>query len=113
MNNTYSREDMVSCIQEWFAQEYTLKGVVTLYYDLRTEIETQLEFMLGEVTRTNAEPVVYCIDSIPDEIAQKIIEKAKSLKLRHCNKLGWAFCCGNCDECRTTITTTSEVENNG
>ena len=46
MADTYvSREDMISCIQEWFAQEYTLKGVTTLYYDLRSEIETQLEFM--------------------------------------------------------------------
>lgn len=25
-----SRDDMISCIQEWFAQECTLKGVATL-----------------------------------------------------------------------------------
>lgn len=55
MADTYvSREDMISCIQEWFAQEYTLKGVVTLYSDLRSEIDTQLEFMLDEVARTRS-----------------------------------------------------------
>lgn len=55
MTDTYvSREDMISCIQEWFAQEYTLKGVATLYYDLRSEIDTQLEFMLGEVARAKS-----------------------------------------------------------
>ena len=53
MADTYvSREDMISCIQEWFAQEYTLNGVATLYYDLRSEIETQLDYMLDEVARS-------------------------------------------------------------
>ena len=60
MANTYvNREDMISCIQEWFAQEYTLKGVTTLYYDLRSEIETQLEFMLDEVARTRSKAGLY------------------------------------------------------
>ena len=54
-----SREDMISCIQEWFAQEHTLKGVATLYYDLRSEIETQLEFMLDEVERTRSKAGLY------------------------------------------------------
>ncbi len=49
-----SREDMISCIQEWFAQEYTLCGVATLYYELRSEIEKQLELMLNENARTRA-----------------------------------------------------------
>ena len=54
-----SREDMISCIQEWFAQEYTLKGVTTLYYDLRSEIETQIEFRLDEVARTRSKAGLY------------------------------------------------------
>lgn len=54
-----SREDMITCIQEWFAQEYTLKGVATLYYDLRSEIDTQLEFMLDEVARTRSKAGMY------------------------------------------------------
>lgn len=60
MADTYvSREDMISCIEEWFAQEYTLKGVTTLYYDLRSEIEKQLEFMLNEVARTRLKVGLY------------------------------------------------------
>ena len=50
---------MISCIQEWFAQEYTLKGVTTLYYDLRSEIETQIEFRLDEVARTRSKAGLY------------------------------------------------------
>ena len=60
MNDTdVSREDMISCIQEWFAQEYSLKGVATLYYDLRSEIDSQLEFMLEEVARTRLKSGLY------------------------------------------------------
>ena len=50
-NNVIYREEMFSCIQEWFAQEDTIKGVTTLYYDLRSEIEAQVEFMLDEVAK--------------------------------------------------------------
>ena len=60
MNDTdVSREDMISCIQEWFAQEYSLRGVATLYYDLRSEIDSQLEFMLEEVARTRSKAGLY------------------------------------------------------
>ena len=54
-----SRENMISCIQEWFAQEYTLNGVANLYYELRSEIEAQLEYMLDEVAKTNAKAGLY------------------------------------------------------
>ena len=60
MADTYvSREDMISCIQEWFAQEYSLKGVATLYYDLRSEIETQLEYMLDEISKEKSKSGLY------------------------------------------------------
>ena len=60
MNDTdVSREDMISCIQDWFAQEYSLRGVATLYYDLRSEIDSQLEFMLEEVARTRSKAGLY------------------------------------------------------
>lgn len=60
MADTYvSREDMISCIQEWFAQEYSLKGVATLYYDLRSEIDTQLEYMLDEIAKTKSKSEFY------------------------------------------------------
>ena len=58
-----SRDDMISCIQEWFAQEYTLNGVATLYYDLRSEIETQLKFMLDEVARTRSKAGLYEVEN--------------------------------------------------
>ena len=50
---------MISCIQEWFAQEYSLKGVATLYYDLRSEIETQLEYMLDEISKEKSKSGLY------------------------------------------------------
>ena len=64
MADTYvSREDMISCIQEWFAQEYSLKGVATLYYDLRSEIDTQLEYMLDEIAKTKSKSGLYEVES--------------------------------------------------
>lgn len=81
------------------------KGEIAMYLDMRGVIET--------LPSAEVEPVVHYIDCIPDEIAQKIIEEAKSLKLRHCNKLGWAYCCGKCNNCSMAVTIRGEVENNG
>ena len=50
--SSVSREDMVSCIEEWFAQECTLEGVCELYADLRLEIDKQKNFMLKQVARS-------------------------------------------------------------
>ena len=44
-------EDMKSCIQEWFAQEYTLEGVGVLYFELRQEIEKQLHVMTHAIAQ--------------------------------------------------------------
>lgn len=37
-----SIEDMKSCIQEWFAQEYEFVGLTNLYVEIRMEIDKQL-----------------------------------------------------------------------
>ena len=44
-------EDMKSCIQEWFAQEYNFIGLTNLYVELRMEIDSQLEFMSNSIGR--------------------------------------------------------------
>ena len=44
-------EDMKSCIQEWFAQEYTLDGVALLYFELRHEMDKQLHATLAYVAK--------------------------------------------------------------
>lgn len=46
-----SIEDMKSCIQEWFAQEYTLIGLTNLYVEVRMEIDKQLDYMTDSIGR--------------------------------------------------------------
>ena len=48
-------EDMKSCIQEWFSQEYSVEGVARLYFELRYEIEKQLEFMITSLKESEVQ----------------------------------------------------------
>ncbi len=49
-----SIEDMKLCIQEWFAQEYTLIGLTNLYVEVRMEIDKQLEYMTNSIGESMA-----------------------------------------------------------
>lgn len=50
-----SIEDMKSCIQEWFAQEYELVGLTNLYVEVRMEIDKQLLHMTNAIGKDMAE----------------------------------------------------------
>lgn len=50
-----SIEDMKSCIQEWFAQEYNFVGLTSLYVELRMEIDKQLQYMTDSIGKEMAE----------------------------------------------------------
>jgi len=50
-----SIEDMKSCIQEWFAQEYNLVGLTNLYVEIRMEIDKQLVYMTNAIGKEMAE----------------------------------------------------------
>ena len=45
MSGSISLEDMISCIQEWFAQCSTIPEVAHLYHNLVSECDKQLEYM--------------------------------------------------------------------
>lgn len=98
MTDYIDRQAAIDFLKKWIA--YDDDGCQTL------EVNPDTIFHgIEAIPSAEVEPVVHCIDCITDETAQKIIEEAKSLELRHCNKLGWAYCNGNCDECSTTVTT--------
>ena len=50
-----SIDDMKSCIQEWFAQEYNLVGLTNLYVEVRMEIDRQLQHMTNIIGKDMAE----------------------------------------------------------
>ena len=50
-----SIDDMKSCIQEWFAQEYNLVGLTNLYVEVRMEIDKQLQYMTNSIGKSMAE----------------------------------------------------------
>lgn len=50
-----SIDDMKSCIQEWFAQEYNLVGLTNLYVEVRMEIDRQLQYMTNIIGKDMAE----------------------------------------------------------
>ena len=50
-----SIDDMKSCIQEWFAQEYNLVGLTNLYVEIRMEIDRQLQYMTNIIGKDMAE----------------------------------------------------------
>lgn len=49
-----SIEDMKSCIEEWFAQEYNLVGLTNLYVEVRMEIDKQLQYMTNVIGKDMA-----------------------------------------------------------
>lgn len=50
-----SIDDMKLCIQEWFAQEYDLVGLTSLYVEIRMEIDKQLQYMTNSIGKNMAE----------------------------------------------------------